>query len=106
MADDPKDEGVYGENVEGGTVQPGIREETVQAHPQPTGDAAAEVRARGAEAIEGSEGSVAEDLDAVRRGAEQEAGSGGMGRAGTPRNDDGTPQGEFAPMEEGANSPG
>lgn len=115
MPEDQVEEGVYGENSTEGTVQPGIREETVQAHPQPTGDAAAdpsgadaadEVRTRGAEAIEGSEGSVAEDLDAVRRGAAQEAGSGGMGRSGTPRNQDGTPQGEFTPPDAQPNTPG
>lgn len=109
MADER--ESVYGENIGKGSIEDdrGIREETVEAHPQPTGDAAAdptgtdaadEVRTRGAEAIEGSEGDVEEDLDAVRRGASQDAGSGGMGREGTPRNADDASQGEFMPLED------
>lgn len=114
MADEK--EGVYGENIAEGQGQSvsGIREETVHAHPQPTGDAAAnpagadaanEVRTRGAEAIEGSEGTPADDLDAVRRGAAQDAGSGGMGRDGTPRNNDES-QGEYTPMDDKPNTPG
>lgn len=118
MAEEKREEeGVYGENLppEQGTSVSGIREDTVKAHPQPTGDAASdpagadaadEVRTRGAEAIEGSEGSVAEDLDAVRRGAAQETGSGGMGRDGTPRNQDGTTAGEFTPPDEQPSTPG
>ena len=100
------EEGVYGENVETGGLEDerGIREETVEAHPQPTGDAAAdpsgvdaadEVRSRGAEAIESSAGSVGEDLEAVRQGAAQETSGGGMGRNETPRNGHGTPEGQF-----------
>lgn len=111
-----KEEGVYGENVEAekGTSPSGIREETVAAHPQPTGDAASnrdavdaadEVRTRGAEAVEGSETTVAEDLDAVRRGAAQDAGSGGMGRERTPRNASDS-QGEFTPIEDHPKTPG
>ncbi len=112
------EEGVYGENVETGGLEDerGIREETVEAHPQPTGDAsvdpqgvdaADEVRSRGAEAIEGSEGSVGEDLDAVRRGAAQETSGGGMGRDETPRNEDGTTEGQFTqPDPETRQTPG
>jgi len=110
MADE-KNESVYGENVpldsDEGTKVEGIREETVEAHPQPTGDAetdpegvdsgeaAADVKARGAEAIEGSEGTAEDDLDAVRRGAEQSAEGGGMGRESVPRNTGETSEGEF-----------
>ena len=112
-----REEGVYGENLENGSIndERGIREETVEAHPQPVGDAASDpagadaaddVKARGAEAIEGSEGSVAEDLDAVRRGAAQETGSGGGGRTETPRND-AAPEGKFtAPDEYEETTPG
>lgn len=118
MANDNPNESVYGENVGEGSLtdERGIREETVEAHPQPTGDAAAdpegvdaasEVRTRGAEAIEGSEGSPEDDLEAVRQGASSEAGSGGMGREGTPSNQDGTPQGQFTqPSPENKASPG
>lgn len=116
MADDKREEeGVYGENTGEGTVQPGIREETVSAHPQPTGDAASdpsgadaadEVRTRGAESIEGSEGSVEDDLAAVRRAAAQDAGSGGMGREGVPRNAEDAPQGEFTDLDEETTTPG
>jgi hypothetical protein len=116
MADEKFDEGVYGENVAEGQARSvsGIREETVHAHPQPTGDAAAnpegadaasEVRTRGAEAVEGSEGTPEDDLDAVRRGAAQDAGSGGMGRDGTPRNASDS-QGEFTPIDDKPNTPG
>jgi hypothetical protein len=116
MPDEKFDEGVYGENVaegQGASVS-GIREETVHVHPQPTGDAAVdpagadaadEVRTRGAEAIEGSEGTPGDDLDAVRRGAAQDADRGGMGRDGTPRNH-GEPQGEFTPMDDKPKTPG
>lgn len=113
MADD-KQEGVYGENLERGTFEEGIREETVEAHPQPTGDTAADgdavdaaddVRARGAEAIEGSVGSPENDLEAVRRGAGQETGSGGMGRESVPANATDS-QGEFTPIEDKPNTPG
>ena len=114
------DEGVYGENVGIGGLddERGVREETVETHPQPTGDAAAngdavdavdaadDVRTRGAEAIEGSEGGTEDDLDAVRRGAAQDAGSGGMGRAGVPRNRE-APEGEFPRDEDDdATTPG
>ena len=97
MADEKRMEGVYGENIAEGalTDERGIREETVEAHPQPVGDAASDpagadvasdVKARGAEAIEGSEGTPEDDIKAVREGAAQDAGSGGMGREETPRN--------------------
>lgn len=72
-------DGVYGENIAEGSVtdERGIREETVEAHPQPTGDAASDprgadaggdVKSRGAEAIEGSEGTAEEDEERVRTG--------------------------------------
>ena len=111
------DEGVYGENVGVGGLddERGIREETVEAHQQPTGDTAAsgdavdvadDVRTRGAEAIEGSEGSPEDDMDAVRRGAAQDTGSGGMGREGVPRNAE-APEGQFTqPDDEHRNTPG
>ena len=111
------EEGVYGENIENGGLEDerGIREETVEAHPQPTGDAASnssgaeaadEVKARGAEAVEGSEGDVQDDLNAVRRGAAQDAQGGGMGREETPSNPD-APEGEFTqPAPEHRSGPG
>ena len=111
------EEGVYGENIENGGLEDerGIREETVEAHPQPTGeasfdsdgaDAAADVRARGAEAVEGSEGTPEQDMEAVREGAAQDTGSGGMGREETPRNPD-TSQGQFTqPSQEARSGPG
>lgn len=79
MTPDETPGGVYGENLDQGSVadERGIREETVEAHPQPTGDAASDpagaddaddVRLRGAEAIEGSEGEPEEDEERVRTG--------------------------------------
>lgn len=113
-----KVEGVYGENVGVGGLddERGVREETVEAHPQPSGDtadstdavdAAEDVKTRGAEAIEGSEGDTEDDLEAVRRGAAQDTGSGGMGRDGVPRNEGDAPQGDFTqPDEELKRTPG
>ncbi|GEM_PF-5076615 len=118
MADEKGNESVYGENVALGDVREdrGIREETVEAHPQPTGDdakftsdavdSADDVKTRGAEAIEGSEG-VAADLENARERGAEDAGSGGMGREGTPRNANDAPQGEFTPLDETKpNTPG
>ena len=79
MTDEGREEGVYGENIEQGSLEDerGIREETVEAHPQPTGDAAtdpngadaaSDVKTRGAEALEGSEGDAQEDEARVRTG--------------------------------------
>lgn len=118
MADEKTTEGgVYGENIGEGSIadERGIREETVEAHPQPTGDAADDadgvdaaddVKTRGAEAIEGSEGDVEEDLERVRTGEAVDAGSGGMGREETPRNAGDASEGEFTPLEDKPNSPG
>ncbi len=118
MADEKTTEGgVYGENVGEGSIadERGVREETVEAHPQPTGDAAADaggvdaaddVRARGAEAIEGSEGTPEEDMDRVRAGQAIDAGSGGGGRTETPRNANDAPQGEFPRGEDDRTTPG
>lgn len=111
------DDNVYGENVGRGGLddERGVREETVEAHPQATGDdaaftanaadAAADVKARGAEAVEGSEG-VDADLDNARDRQAVETGGGGMGRSTAPRNHDGTPQGEFARDEDEGTTPG
>ncbi len=83
MADEKRLEGVYGENIPEGSghSDKGIREETVAAHPQ--------------ESDPDQDPSVAEALDDVRDAAAKEAGSGGMGRDGVPRNEDDATQGEF-----------
>lgn len=79
-------EGVYGENQGRGSIQ----EES-------------EIRKQSVE--KGSDKSVAEDMDEIRDGQAEEAGHGGMGREGTPRNS-GESQGEFTPVEDKPNTPG
>jgi hypothetical protein len=102
---DEKQEGVYGENEPAGygTSPSGIREETVRAHPNMTGDErAAEQDLNQPD----KSSSVAEELDDVRERAAHEAGSGGMGRDGTPRNAADSSQGEFVRVEEEQTTPG
>ncbi len=101
---DEREEGVYGENepIGYGTSPSGIREETVRAHPNMTGEEAAR---KDIEEPDRSE-SVAKELDQVREQAAHETGSGGMGRDGTPRNAADSSQGEFVRVEEDQTTPG
>ena len=102
---DEREEGVYGENepIGYGTSPSGIREETVRAHPNMTGD---EDTARKDLAEPDRSESVAKELDKVREQAAHETGSGGMGRDGTPRNVADSSQGEFVRVEEEQTTPG
>jgi len=102
---DKREEGVYGENepIGYGTSPSGIREETVRAHPNMTGDEG--TARKDLEQPDRSE-SVAKELDDVRERAAHETGSGGMGRDGTPRNATDSSQGEFGGVEEDEAPPG